>query len=84
MRLRFVDCRILRVHIGNHGGHDRDRRNHRCIVVVVSTTMRPLLLLSCHSHTLFRRAPQRSLLVRRTLCRFIGVIIVVIAALGAF
>ncbi len=60
-RLPFVDCHILRVHIGSHGGHNhnrrdhRDRRDRRHIIIVVSTAMQPLSQLSCHSHTLFRR-----------------------------
>ena len=54
--LPFVDCHVLRVYIGNHGGHDRNRRDRHCIVVVVSTTMQPLSRLSCHSHALFRHA----------------------------
>ncbi len=28
----FVDCCVLRVHIGSHSGHDRDRRDrNRCV-----------------------------------------------------
>ena len=74
----FVDCRVRRVQLGGHGGHDRDRRDHRHVVIVVSTTMRPSSRLLCHSHALFRRACAAfvaraalptSIYRRRPLCR---------------
>ena len=35
----FVDCRVQRVQFGAHGGPDRDRSDHRHIVIVMSTAM---------------------------------------------
>jgi hypothetical protein len=55
----FVDCRVRRVQLG---GHDRNRCDHRHIVIVVSTAMRPSSRLpSCSRTTIYRRCRRCSL-----------------------
>ena len=85
-RSPVVDCRVRRVQLGGHGGHDRDRRDHHHIVIVVSTAMRSSLRLSSCSRVFLSALAQRSLLARllsrarwsRSLRRAIDVVIVVV------
>jgi hypothetical protein len=70
MRLPFVDCHVLRIHIGNHGGHDCDRHDRCCIsmclvlmaqIAVVATDFYVLSMLNAldnrHTHGAFCAHP---------------------------
>ena len=59
----FVDCRVQRVQFGGHGGPDRDRRDHRHIVML--TSMRSSSQPPSCSHAFLGALAQPSLLTRR-------------------